>query len=139
MHVAALAVGSTKSYFALVRFGWRNRLTQLACALLLIALPIYSFRPVLMDLSTIFSVLAIAVALLLPPWRKPLIVLTATCLAAFAGVYACFFSLTRVFHVRVHTVIAYPMYICETIVYALAVIVCLYLHRLLLRQRPAID
>jgi hypothetical protein len=121
--------------FSLVRFGRRNRLTQLTCALLLIALPIISMRPVLMDISTIFCVLAIAVALLLPLWRRPLIVLAATCLTAIAPVEANVIAL--VFYQKHMS--AFQNIACFYIGYALAVIVCVYLYRRLLQRPPASD
>jgi hypothetical protein len=67
--------------FALVRFGVRSRLTQLAFALLLLALPIYSLRAMPMDLAVVFTVVAIVAAIFLPLWRRPMIALAAAGIA----------------------------------------------------------
>ena len=53
----------------------RDRLTRLTCALFLVALPVFSLRPWLMDLSGLLILLILATALVAPPWRKPLAVL----------------------------------------------------------------
>lgn len=133
--------------FVLIRFGLRNRLTQLACALLLITLPIFilSPSPLMLDIFIIFSVLAVAVALLLPLWRRPLIVLAATCIP-FVAMHPFFFLwfLTTV-GVKQIPVSFFSWggkhhalyYIYEMTSFALAAIVCLYLYRRLLQRSPA--
>jgi hypothetical protein len=123
--------------FVLVRFGWRNRLTQLACALFLIAMPIYSLRPWFMDLSGVAMMLIIAAALVAPPWRKPLAVLAGTCLPAIAvkGTYLILLtSLTIPYHRKVFALRSW-VNAYDAISFVLAAIVCLYLYRWLL-QRP---
>jgi hypothetical protein len=117
--------------FTLVRFGLRDRVTRLACVLLLVALPVYSQRPLLMDLSGILTALAVVAALVSPLWRRPLAVLAATGITSMAsfGVVA---SLQRGGLLRVS---AFTRLICVDSGIAIAVVVCLYLHRLLLRPR----
>jgi hypothetical protein len=127
--------------FVLIRFGLRNRLTQLACALLLITLPIFilSPSPLMLDLFTIFSVLAIAVALLLPLWRRPLIVLAATCIPIVAMNPFFFLWMAYVFHKSIPLRYVYSVQaiysISQMTAFTLAAIVCVYLYRRLL-QRP---
>ena len=132
--------------FVLIRFGLRNRLTQLACALFLIALPFYTF--VLMWVSSTLCALAIAVALLLPLWRRPLIVLAATGIPTIALRILQFLwtaGMVHGFHIfRWHVFFDYfwrfPVIftIYRMTSFTLAAIVCLYLHGKLLRPRPAI-
>jgi hypothetical protein len=124
--------------FAIVRFGLRNRVTQLACSLLLLAAPVYTLRPWVMDLSGLLTALAVAAALLFPHCRRPMIVLTTMCFAAIAAVVTCVYILVTIFHQNFFTLSASKMSICDDIGLALAVVICLYLNRRLLRQRPAI-
>ena len=70
--------------FAVVRFGWRDRLTQLVCVFSLIATAAYSLIPWFMDISGVLTALTVVAALLLPLWRRPLIILAATCFTATA-------------------------------------------------------
>ena len=124
--------------FAVVRFGLRNRVTQLASVLLLIAAPVYTLRPWVMDLSGLLIVGAVAAALLFPLWRRPMIVLTTMCVTAIAAVIACVSILVMAFHQNFFTLSASKRSICDDIGLALAAAICLYLNRVLLRQRPAI-
>ena len=125
--------------FVAVRFGLRNRLTQLTCALLLIAVPVYSLRPWVMDLSGILMVTAIVSALIVPQWRRPMIVLAATCATAMAAIVTCVFILVGIFHQKIVTVSASKMSSYEALVFALAAIVCVYMHQWLLQRRPETD
>jgi hypothetical protein len=124
--------------FVVVRFGLRNRLTQLTCALLLIAVPVYTLRPLVMDLSGILIVVAVVAALLTPLWRKPLIVLAATCTTAMAAIVTYFFVLVGVFHQNIITVSESKMPY-QAIGLALAAIVCVWMHRVLLQRPPVTD
>jgi len=117
--------------FFLVYYGRRNRLTQLACALLLITLPVYTGLPWVRDISGVLTVLAIVAALLLSPWRRPVIVLAATSVTAFVGVETGTYILTSVFHHR-------KVFACEAIGITIALMVCSSLYRRLLRQEPAV-
>jgi hypothetical protein len=133
--------------FVLIRFGLRNRLTQLACALFLIALPFRSF--VLMGVSSILCVLAIAVALLLPLWRRPMIVLAATCIPTVAlRILQFLWTAGQVYGLHIfgwHVFFDYfwrfPIIftIYQMTSFTLAAIVCLYLYRRLLQRSLASD
>lgn len=124
--------------FVLVRFGLRNRLAQLTCALFLIALPVYSLRPRLMDLCSLLIVVAVAAALALPLWRRPMIVLAGMGIAAVAWRVPFLVGLSHVYrrhlpYLSNSTVVLYDM-----TAFAIAVLVCLSLYHLLLRQRPTL-
>jgi hypothetical protein len=133
--------------FVLIRFGLRNRLTLLACALFLIALPFYTLSFLLMEVSTILCALAIAAALLLPLWRRPLIVLAATCIPTVAlrilrflwtggQIYGLHIFRWHVFFDYFWRFpIIFTLY--RTTSFTLAAVVCLYLSRRLLQRRPS--
>jgi len=123
--------------FVVVRFGLRNRLTQLTCALLLIAVPVYTLRPWLMDLSGVLMVVAIVAALLFPLWRKPMVVLAGTCVTAIATVVACVSILVGVFRQNIITVSGSKSAISEAIGFAAAAIVCIRLHHWLMERRSS--
>jgi hypothetical protein len=114
--------------FALLRFGGRSRITHLTFAfamglMVLIALPIYSRSPMLMDLTVLF---AIAAALLLPLWRRPMIVLAAAYVAFYAPI-EIYFRLLLPTLFRIGFTDHY--YVCYYMGLALAAIVCVYLYR----------
>lgn len=124
--------------FVLVRFGLRNRLTRLACALFLVAIPVYSLRPWIMDMSGVVTVLIIAAALIAPPWRKPLAVLVGMCLPAIAVKATYLFLLPSDHYRHIPRLPSSWVIVSDATSFAVAAIVCVYLHRLLLRQRSAI-
>jgi hypothetical protein len=124
--------------FVLIRFGLRNRLTQLTSALFLFALPVYVLRPWVMDLSGILIAATVAAALISSLWRRPMIVLAATTVTAIATTVSGLYLLGLVFHHNFLWLTAFDVAIYDAIGLALAVIFCVYLHRRLLRQRPAI-
>ncbi|HEX9198709.1 MAG TPA: hypothetical protein VF865_04065 [Acidobacteriaceae bacterium] len=132
--------------FVLIRFGLRNRLTQLACALLLITLPIYMLGPLPGELSTILCVLAIAAAFLLPPWRRPMIVLAATCIPVVAMNPLFHLWFLYAIHIKQIPIAVftwgsrYPAthFLYEMTAFLLAAIVCSYLYRRLLPHRSVI-
>jgi len=131
--------------FVVVRFGLRNRLTQLTCALLLIAMPVYTLRPLVMDLSGILMVTAIVAALLIPLWRRPMIVLAATSITAVASSFLFFFlwEVAHVYHDHIPLRYLYRFQVIFNIydmtAFILAASVCLYLYRRLLQRPPASD
>jgi hypothetical protein len=124
--------------FIAVRFGIRNRLTQLACALFLIAMPVYSLTPWLRDLSSILTILAIVIALALPMWRAPLAVLAATILTTAFFQSAFSHLLVGIYGKNYFVIPLSTRVACDNIAFALAVIVCLYLYRAMLRQPQAL-
>jgi hypothetical protein len=135
--VTAQCLWFVLSYVA-IRFGLRNRLAQLTGVLLLLALPVYTSRPWLMDLSAILTAAVIACAFLLPPWRKSMLVLAATCLTATATAFTCFYTLLRINHPHRFTLTPFESKACEIIALTAAVFVLSRLHSLLLRQPPTL-
>jgi len=125
--------------FILVRFGLRNRLTQLTCALFLIAMPVYSLRPWFLDLTSLLIVVAVAAALALPLWRRPLIVLAGMGITAVAWRVPFLMGLARVYRRHLPYLSNSTVVLSDTIAFALAAIVCVYLYRRLLERPPASD
>jgi hypothetical protein len=118
--------------FVLIRFGLRNRLAQLTCALFLFAAPVYILRPWIMDLSSLLIAATVAAASISSLWRRPMIVLAATSIAAIATTISGLYLLGLVFHHNFLWLTAFDVAIYDAIGLALAVIFCLYLSRLLL-------
>jgi hypothetical protein len=123
--------------FVFVRYGRHNRLTQLTCALFLIIIPVYTLRPWVIDLSGGLTLLAVIAALLSRLWRKPMIVLAATCVTANAVRATYFILINDAYRPKVLALHSW-VNAYNAVSFVLATIVCLYLHRTLLRQRQAI-
>jgi hypothetical protein len=124
--------------FALVRFGLRSRLTQLACILFVIAIPVYAPLPWVRDLSGVLTVLAIMTALVASLWRRPMMVLAGTCATAVVAVVVCVHTLVAVFHQNFFRLPGSTKSICNVVGVALAVIVCSGLHARLLGKRSIV-
>lgn len=118
--------------FVLVRFCLHDRLTRLACALFLISVPVYTLRPWVMDLSGILTVLVIAAALAAPLWRRPLAILAATYIPAFAVKATYLFLLPIHRYPHVPRMSATGVLVSDVISFAIAAILCIRLHRRLL-------
>jgi hypothetical protein len=115
--------------FIAVRFGLRNRLTQLACALFLLAVPVYSFTPWVRDLAAILTILVIFVALALPLWRAPLAILAATILTTAFLQSAFTHALVSVYRKNYFLIPLSTRAACDNIAFAMTIIVCMVLHR----------
>jgi hypothetical protein len=136
--------------FVIVRFGFRNRLTQVTFVLFLVAMPgAFSRSPWLTDWSGVLTATVIVGALITPRWRRPMIVMAAaSALAIFITdpeivITLPFFLHLHTFHVLISAAQLRAMYFVElgfygAIGFALPAILCLYLSRRLLRDRPAI-
>lgn len=125
--------------FAVVRFGMRNRLTQLACALFAISILVYTLRPWVMDLSGLLGVLLICAALVVTRWRKPLAILAGTCLPAIAVKVIYLFLLPSYRYRHIPRMPASWVVVSDATSFAIAAIVCLYLYRRLLQRPKATD
>jgi hypothetical protein len=102
--------------FVLIRFGPRDRLTRFACVLFILSLPIYTMRPWVMDLSGILVLLLLA----------------ATFLPAFAIRATYLFLLPIRNYPHVFRMSASEAFASDAISFAVAAILCIRLHRLLL-------
>jgi len=125
--------------FVVVRFGLRNRLTQLTCALFVISMPVYTLRPWVMDLSGVLTILLIVAALVATPLRKPLAVLAGTCLPAIAVKATYLFLLPSYRYRHIPRMPASWVVVSDATSFAVAAIVCLYLYRRLLQRPPVTD
>lgn len=127
--------------FVWIRFGMQDRLTRICCALFVVAMPVYSFRPWVMDISGVLTLLILTAALVAPPWRKPLAVLAGTFLPAVAVKVTYFFLQVflprKVFMRRIYHIPAHWVFFVDAVSFAVAAFVCLKLYRLLLRDSSA--
>jgi hypothetical protein len=122
--------------FVLLRFGLRDRMTQLVCALFLIAMPAYSLRPWFMDLSGVLTLAVIAAAFALSAWRRPMLILAATFLTASVTVIAWVYALVAIFHRHFEAVVITRRPAVDYAAFAIATMVCIYLHRRMVDPRP---
>jgi len=118
--------------FALVRFGRRDRLTRLCVLLILVTIPVYAPVTEVRDMSGIWTVFAFALTFISPLWRRPGIVLAATCLTAVVTMFVSIHTLVGILHRNFFTLSANTRFTCDILGVALAVIVCTLLHARLL-------
>jgi len=64
--------------FVLVRFGLRDRLAQLSCAIFLLTIPYITLLPAGVNFAGLFAIILVAAALSLRAWRRHMIVLAAS-------------------------------------------------------------
>jgi hypothetical protein len=123
--------------FVLVRFGLRDRFTQLTLAFFLLTTPFYSLNWVGWDFSGVVTAIMIFAALSLRTWRRPMIVLAGTvapaAIAQFFAGYALFFFLDY-FGVR-SPEWGRAMNLYRAMGICIAALVCSYLYRRLLREK----
>jgi hypothetical protein len=126
--------------YAWMRFGRRDRVTQVAGILFVSTLPVFSFREWLVDVSSILTMLILLAAVISPLWRRPLAVLTLTLVTSVAAIFGCNSLLAMTAHRAFLTFSPARGVGWLTTAFALAIaaFVCSRLHRLLLRQRSAI-
>jgi hypothetical protein len=121
--------------FVLVRFGLRDRLTQLASILFLVSLPASSNRLLLLMPMEILAVIAVVLALCLRDWRRPMIVLAAALTLSYAIVEG-FVSFLRESDGSV--VWSHRLSVDAVLLQiAAAAVVCSLLHRWMLEQPQA--
>jgi hypothetical protein len=90
--------GSVTSFLWIVfpyvtfRFGLRNRLTYLAGTLFLLALPMYTLRPQIYQLTGLACTLVMVAALASALWRRQMIFLLACCAINKLVYFACYYA-----------------------------------------------
>jgi hypothetical protein len=128
--------------FALVRFGLRDRLTQLASAIFVLTIPFFILMPAEMDFSGLATAVIVIASLSLRTWRRPMIVLAAS-IAPVA--VATLFSpmLLHIFLSRwqgqcvIFLFRVVPVLPNRALNLCIAALVCSLLHRHLLQPKPA--
>jgi hypothetical protein len=125
--------------FVLVRFGLRNRLAQLATAIFLLTIPLYSLTLGGMKITDYAIAVTVLAALSLPAWRRPMIVLAAT-LAPVAVITSLWphpehFLYTRGYGFTAPQLL-WIMVLYRTLELCITAIVCSFLYRRLLRKKP---
>ncbi|MGP8260994.1 MAG: hypothetical protein ACLQM6_13690 [Acidobacteriaceae bacterium] len=125
--------------FVLVRFGLRNRLAQLATAIFLLTIPLYSLTLGGMKITDYAIAATVLAALSLPAWRRPMIVLAAT-VAPVVVVTSLWphpehFLYTRGYGFTTPQLL-WIMVLYRTLELCIMAIVCSFLYRRLLQQKP---
>jgi hypothetical protein len=126
--------------FAWMRFGRRDRLTTFASAMFLSTMGVFSFRPWLIDASSIATLLIILAALFSSLWRRPLTILVVTSLTMIAAMVGSFRLLAMNQHRAFITFSPATdvRWAITTFVLAFVAFVCSLLHRKLLRTCPTV-
>jgi hypothetical protein len=122
-----------------VRFGLRNRLAQLATAIFLLTIPLYSLTLGGMRITDYAIAATVLAALSLRAWRRPMIVLAAT-LAPVAVITSLwphpeFFLYTRGYGFFTPQMLWF-LALYRTLELCITVIACSFLYRRLLQKKP---
>jgi hypothetical protein len=125
--------------FVLVRFGLRDRLTQLAAAIFLLTIPLYSLTQGGMKIADFATAATVLAALSLPAWRRPMIVLVATAVPV-AVATNLWPRLQHLLYSRGYGFtspqLQWTMALYRTLELCIAVIACSFLYRRLLHKKP---
>lgn len=117
--------------FLLMRFGLRDRLTQLASVLFLLSLSEYSSRLLVAVPVDASVAAAFFVALCLRPWRRPMVVLALSQLPRYAILEALEYS----YQPGHHTLFGRQLVqFLQPMSFGITVVLCLWLHRRLLEH-----
>jgi hypothetical protein len=122
--------------YVAIRFGLRNRLTYLAGTLLLLAMPMYTFRPQVYHLTGLACAVIVVAALASAAWRRQMIFLIGNCAAAYCVFYFCIVHAPGILrHDRVPLSV-FGMRIDDPVAIAITVMIGPPLYRWLLQTRP---
>ena len=88
--------------YAILRFGHRDRMTQLCWAFFLLTTPVFCLRTSVTLTCTLVTLAVILAALFSPLWRRPMIVLAATVGTSLAALIACDNLVTNVYPQHIH-------------------------------------
>jgi hypothetical protein len=125
--------------FVLVRFGLRDRLTQLASAIFLLTIPYFSLDMAAVNFTGFVIASILLVALSLRTWRRPMIVLAASVVPIAATIFLSpkvwFFFISRG-HGFNSPQLQWAMALYRVVELCIAAIVCSYLYSRLLQRKP---
>jgi hypothetical protein len=140
--------------FAILRFGFRDRMAQLYGVFFLLAAPVFFHSNRVALLCALMTVAVIVAALVSEPWRRPMIVIAAMSVAVVVCLTTCSDLAAKIYHPHFHLkagpvamgvspvafnpVSWFAVRLTFAIALLIAAVVCSLLHRWLLRQRPAI-
>jgi hypothetical protein len=122
------------------RFGVRNRLTYLAGTLFVLALPVYTLRPQVYQLTGLACALVMVAALASTLWRRQMIFLAANYPVAMLVYYACYYTAMAHYPGMGHDPFPFSLFgmrIDDPVGIAVTVMICPLLYRWLLQPRPA--
>jgi hypothetical protein len=125
--------------FVLVRFGVRDRLTWLTCALFLLTIPFFSLSAAGVNFAGVVTAATVLAALCLRGWRRPMIVLVATvgpiAVAIFFSAKVWYLFLSRGYGYA-SPQLQRAMTLYRALELSIAAIVCSSLYRRLLQMKP---
>lgn len=126
--------------FVLVRFGFRDRLTQLAAALFLLTMPFFSLSPIGVNFAGFVTAALILASLCLNGWRRPMVVLIATvapvAVAILVSPKVWYLFLSRGYGFD-SPQLQWATGLYRVVELSLAAIVCSFLYRRLLQKKSA--
>jgi len=126
--------------FVLVRFGLRDRLTQLASAIFLLTIPYFSLDPVIVNFAGLVTATIILAALSLRTWRRPMIVLAASVVPIAASIFLSprvwFIFVSRGYGFN-SPQLQWAMALYRAVELCIAAILCSFLYARFLQKKPA--
>lgn len=125
--------------FVVVRFGLRDRLTQLASAIFLLTIPYFSLDTAGVNFAGFVTTAILLAALSLRTWRRPMVVLAATVAPIAATIFLSpkvwFFFISRG-HGFNSPQLQWAMALYRVVELCIAAIVCSFLYGRLLQRKP---
>jgi hypothetical protein len=126
--------------FVLVRFGLRDRLTQLASAIFLLTIPYFSLDPAAVNFAGLVTAAIILAVLSLRTWRRPMIVLAASVVPIAASIFLSpkvwFVFVSRGYGFN-SPQLQWAMALYRAVELCIAAILCSFLYARFLQKKPA--
>ena len=126
--------------FVVVRFGLRDRIAQLTCAIFLLTLPYFRLSPAAVNFAGSVVLGVFLASVCFKTWRRPMIVLAASVAPiAMATVYSrnIWYVLTSRGYGFASPQLQWAMALYRALELCIAAMVCLFLYRRLLQEKPA--
>ncbi len=140
--------------FAILRFGFRDRMAQLYGVFFLLAAPLFFHSNPVSLVCALLTLAVIFAALFSKPWRRPMVVIASMSIAVLVSLVACNDLATKIYHPKFHLKagldaasadpIAFNLvsWLVVRLTFAVALLIasfaCSRLHRWLLEERPAL-
>jgi len=120
--------------FVLVRYGLRDRLSQMTCAMFLLTLLFFSLWRGFGNIVLVAAEIMLVAALCLRQWRRPALVLIASVLAGLYALRVQYRLIPFQFHVLSQAYYRHAIHFY--VAYAAMAVTCLILHRYLIERPP---
>lgn len=141
--------------FAMLRFGFRDRMAQLYGVFFLLAAPLFFHSNPVSLVCALLTLAVIFAALFSKPWRRPMVVIATMSVAVLVSLTACNDLATKIYHPKFHlktgpvatgaspVVFNLLSWLVVRLSFAVALLiaafVCTRMHSWLLRDRPTPD